>query len=157
MAGRTDNSVFIDAPVDLVWRMTNDVRSWPSLFTEYADTEILREEGGTVTFRLTTHPDPDGAVWSWVSERTPDPVTRTVFAQRVDTGPFEFMKIYWDYTEEAGGTRMRWRQEFAARADGPFTTEALTSRINTNTVIQMAAIKDRVEAVAAMPKAEVLR
>ena len=36
-----DNSVVIDAPMELVWDMTNDVAGWPDLFTEYASAEIL--------------------------------------------------------------------------------------------------------------------
>lgn len=148
MTGSTDNSVLIQAPFDLVWQMTNDLRSWPDLFTEYAAVDVLHEEGDTVRFRLTMKPDPDGSVWTWVSERTADLSTRSVFAQRVETGPFEFMKLYWNYTDEDGGTRLRWRQEFAVGADAPFDTPSITDRINKNTVIQMAAIKAKVEAKA---------
>ena len=41
MAGHTDNAIVIDAPMDLVWEMTNDVPAWPQLFSEYAAAEIL--------------------------------------------------------------------------------------------------------------------
>src|SRR6266542_4008133 len=108
MAGHTDNAIVINAPMKLVWEMTNDVASWPQLFSEYAAADILGRDGDTVTFRLTMHPDEDGTVWSWVSKRTPDPVTREVRAERVETGPFEYMKIYWQYEEVDGGVRMRW-------------------------------------------------
>ncbi|MGR3875257.1 SRPBCC family protein [Streptomyces graminifolii] len=148
MASDTDNSVHIEAPIDLVWRLTNDVRTWPELFTEYASVEVLAERGNTVRFRLTMHPDPDGSVWSWVSERTTDPWNRTVSAHRVETGPFEFMRINWDFTPEGNGTRMRWRQEFAARPDAPFDDAGITKRINDNTAIQMAVIKEKVETAA---------
>lgn len=148
MAANTDNSVHIEAPIDLVWHLTNDVRSWPDLFTEYASVEVLAEEGNTVRFRLTMRPDPDGSVWSWVSERTTNPEDRTVAAHRVETGPFEFMQINWDFLTEGTGTRMRWRQRFAARTDAPFDDESITKRINDNTVIQMAVIKEKVEAAA---------
>lgn len=84
--GHTDNEIKINAPMDLVWDMTNDIESWPRLFSEYSSAEILKEENGTITFRLAMHPDENGTVWSWVSERTPDPVTRTVRARRVETG-----------------------------------------------------------------------
>ena len=68
MSGRTDNQVTIDAPLDLVWDMTNDIESWPNLFTEYAQVEVLERSDTTVRFRLTMHPDERGVVWSWVSE-----------------------------------------------------------------------------------------
>jgi len=72
MPANTDNSVIIDAPLDLVWEVTNDVARWPDLFTEYAKAEILDRTDDTVRFRLTMHPDENGKVWSWVSERTAD-------------------------------------------------------------------------------------
>ena len=40
MAGRTENDIVIYAPLDLVWEMTNDVESWPTLYSEYAKAEI---------------------------------------------------------------------------------------------------------------------
>jgi aromatase len=43
MSVRTDNSIVIDAPLEEVWRITNDVVNWPSLFTEYATAEILEQ------------------------------------------------------------------------------------------------------------------
>ncbi|OLM27809.1 Aromatase WhiE VI [Pseudonocardia sp. Ae717_Ps2] len=145
MAGRTDNSVDIAAPIDLVWDMTNDVESWPTLFSEYAAAEIVERRGPTLRIRLTLHPDPDGRVWSWVSDRTPDPVTRSVRAERVEKGPFEYMQLHWTYEEIPGGTRMRWRQDFAVRADAPFTEEAITERLNRNTTAQMGVVRDNIE------------
>ncbi|GAA3882051.1 hypothetical protein GCM10022243_53280 [Saccharothrix violaceirubra] len=148
MIGHTDNSILIDAPLALVWSATNDVANWPELFSEYASAEILSEVDGTTTFRLTLHPDDEGRVWSWVSERTPDPVTRTVRARRVEPGVFEFMEITWEYREVAGGVLLRWVQDFRVRPDAPIDDEAMTERINRNTVTQMGLIKERIEAGA---------
>ncbi|MGC9535673.1 SRPBCC family protein [Streptomyces sp. UG1] len=145
----TDNSIVIDAPMELVWEMTNDVASWPELFSEYAAAEILERDGDTIRFRLTLHPDENGKVWSWVSERTPDPVTRTVRARRIETGPFEFMNLHWTYTETVGGVEMRWRQEFEVRPGLPFGNAEMAERLNTNTRREMARIKGLVEKAAA--------
>jgi aromatase len=146
--GHVDNSIVIDADIDLVWDMTNDVEAWPQLFTEYATAEILDRTGDTVRFRLAMHPDENGKVWSWVSERTPDRSTYSVVARRVETGPFEFMDINWSYTPEGSGTRMRWIQDFRMRPGAPLDTEAMTERINTNTGVQMRVIADKIEAAA---------
>lgn len=146
MAARTENEIDIKAPVGLVWSMTNDVRSWPDLFDEYASVEVLAEDGNRVRFRLTTRPDEAGRVWTWVSERVPDPATRTVQAHRVETGPFEYMRIQWFYTPTDDGVRMRWIQEFAMKPDAPFDDTAMQARINRNTRVQMALIRDKIEA-----------
>lgn len=148
MAGHTDNAIMIDAPMDVVWSMTNDVASWPRLFSEYASAEILGQSGGTVTFRLTLHPDENGTVWSWVSERTPDEATRTVHAHRVETGPFEYMNIRWEYEQLSAGVRMRWIQDFAMKPGAPVDDAGMTDRLNRNTVVQMRLIKNKVESAA---------
>lgn len=148
MPGHTENSIIIDAPMDIVWEMTNDVASWPTLFSEYASAEILSKDGPTIRFRLTMHPDENGKVWSWVSERTPDPVTRTVRARRIEPGPFEYMSIFWEYREVPGGVEMRWVQDFKMRPEAPVDDAAMTDRINRNSVIQLARIKKLVEQAA---------
>ncbi|WP_440103932.1 SRPBCC family protein [Streptosporangium sp. H16] len=148
MAGHTERAIVISAPPDLVWRMTNDVELWPDLFSEYAKAEIIHREGDTVRFRLTMHPDDDGNAWSWVSERTADPATRTVRAHRVETGWFEYMNIRWEYREVPDGVEMRWIQDFRMKADSPVDLEQMTRRIDTNTPVQMELIKKKVEQAA---------
>jgi len=148
VAAHTDNSVVIDAPLDLIWSMTNDIESWPRLFTEYASAEIISRDGPTVRFRLTMHPDANGNVWSWVSERTADPRSRTVREERIDTGPFEYMRIHWEYARVHGGVRMRWVRYFKMKPNAPVDEAAMTDLFNRNSVIQMARIKRLTEGAA---------
>lgn len=148
-AGHTENSIVIDAPMDLVWDMTNDVESWPELYSEYASAEVIERRGATIVFRLTMKPDENGTMWSWVSERTPDPRTRTVEAHRVETGPFEYMNINWAYAQTAAGVEMRWTQDFHMKPSAPVDDAGMTERINRNTPVQMSRIKGLVEAEAA--------
>jgi aromatase len=153
MTGYTDNTVLVDGPMDLVWDLTNDVESWPRLFTEYAEATIVERRGSTIRFRLTTVPDEEGRVWTWVSERTPDPATRTVSARRVDPGPFEYMNLNWEYREVEGGVSMRWRQDFHMKPEAPFDDRQMTDRMNARTEEQMAAVKRNVEAAIARRRA----
>jgi aromatase len=146
--GHTENEVVIDAPLDLVWNMTNDVESWPDLFSEYSKAEILERDGDTVRFRLTMHPDADGNEWSWVSERTPDRDRLTVRARRVEPGWFERMDLFWVYEQTDDGVRLRWIQDFQMRLDSPVDDAAMTERLNRGTSVQLPLIKERVEAAA---------
>ncbi|CAL9606561.1 SRPBCC family protein [Streptomyces atacamensis] len=145
MAGHTENEIVIAAPLDLVWDMTNDIENWPRLFSEYASVEILSRDGDTTTFRLTMHPDENGTVWSWVSERTADRDALTVRARRVETGPFRYMDIRWEYAQLPEGVRMRWTQDFAMKPDAPVDDTWMTRNINRNSRVQMALIRDRIE------------
>ncbi|MDG9703554.1 SRPBCC family protein [Streptomyces sp. DH37] len=145
MAGHTENEIVIAAPLDLVWDMTNDIENWPRLFSEYASVEILSRDGDSTTFRLTMHPDENGTVWSWVSERTADRDGLTVRARRVETGPFRYMDIRWEYAQTPDGVRMRWTQDFAMKPDAPVDDAWMTQNINRNSRVQMALIRDRIE------------
>lgn len=147
----TDNSIVIAAPLDTVWERMNAIEDWPDLFSEYAKAEILERQGNTITFRLTTHPDPeyDGQVWSWVSERVVDPATYTTKSRRIETGPFEYMTIDWFFEETEGGTLMRWVQDFSMKPDAPATNEQAEVYLNKSTKVQMSVIKERLEADAA--------
>ena len=145
--GHTENAAWIDADFETVWDITNDLEHWPELFSEYASVEVLDRWNDTVRFRLTMHPDAQGRVWSWVSERTIEQNSGQVFAHRVEPGPFEYMQIYWSYKQLGSGTELRWIQDFRMRPDAPVDTPAMTERINTNSTVQLARIKWKVEAV----------
>jgi len=135
--------------LDEVWARTNDVESWPQLFSEYAEAVVLSREGDTIRFRLSTHPDAGGAVYSWVSERTPDEARHVVDARRIETGVFEFMNITWAYREVEEGVEMRWIQDFAMKAGAPFNDQEMTKYLNTNSLIQMSRIRRLIESAVA--------
>ncbi|MFJ9948679.1 SRPBCC family protein [Kitasatospora sp. NPDC091207] len=145
MPGHTDNEIVIAAPLDLVWEITNDLENWPQLFSEYASVEVLEREGDSVRFRLTMHPDENGQIWSWVSERTTDRSSLAVRARRVEPGPFEFMDIRWEYAEVPAGTKMRWVQDFAMKPTAPVDDDGMVNHINRNSRVQMQLIREKVE------------
>ncbi|GAA3367297.1 SRPBCC family protein [Streptomyces sannanensis] len=155
MSGHTENDITIAAPLDLVWDVTNDIENWPQLFSEYASVEVLDRANGKTTFRLTMHPDENGKIWSWVSEREADRDRLTVRARRVETGPFEHMNIRWEYEETPDGTRMYWTQDFAMKPDAPVDDAWMTENINRNSRIQMALIRDKIEQRARGHRTEV--
>jgi aromatase len=150
VAAHTDNEVVIGAPLEFVWERMMDIPSWPELFSEYAKAEVIEEDGDTVRFRLTTHPDPDyeGQVWSWTSERIADPAGHSSKSRRIETGPFEYMNIEWYFEEADGGTRMRWVQDFSMKPDAPANDEQAEQYMNKNTKTQMTVIKERLETAA---------
>jgi quercetin dioxygenase-like cupin family protein/ribosome-associated toxin RatA of RatAB toxin-antitoxin module len=145
MAGHTDNQIRIEAPFQLVWDITNDVPNWPNLFTEYASTEVVSQDGDTITFRLTMHPDGNGQVWSWVSERTRYIDEKRTHSHRIETGPFEYMNLDWYYEEVEGGIVLRWVQDFHMKDTAPVDDEWMVNNINKNSKVQLQIIKDKIE------------
>lgn len=146
MAGHTDNSVVIKAPIEVVWDMTNDIPSWTKLFTEYAEATIVGRTPGGFLLKLVMHPDEQGQVWSWVSERCPDPAARRVKSHRVETGPFRYMNLEWEYEEVPSGTSMRWIQDFEMKPGAPRNDAAMTKHLNVTTRVQMDHIRSVIEA-----------
>ncbi|QBD76900.1 TcmI family type II polyketide cyclase [Ktedonosporobacter rubrisoli] len=147
--GYIRNTVLITAPVDEVMRLTNNVRIWPSLFTEYESSEVLEEEADCVTFQLTTRPNEQGEQYSWIARRKTDRARRATISERMpSSGPFEHMIIRWWYDPvEKDCTAMTWEQEFAIKADVSLTEEAATNYLNKQTRIQQQAIKAKVESL----------
>jgi aromatase len=150
MAAHTDNAVDIEAPLPYVWERMMDIEGWPELFSEYAEAEVVEQEGNRIVFRLTTHPDPeyDGKVWSWTSERVADSASHSSKSRRIETGPFEYMNIEWYFEETDAGTRMRWVQDFSMKPSAPANDEQAEQYMNKNTKEQMRVIKERLEAQA---------
>ena len=139
--------------MDLVWRRTNDVESWTELFDEYGEAAVLSREENRITFRLSLHPDDNGKVWSWVSERRLDETSRTTISHRVETGPFKYMSLFWEYTEVRGGVRLRWVQDFEMKPGAPLDDDAMAIRINRNYMLAhfqlaklLAALGSNIEA-----------
>jgi quercetin dioxygenase-like cupin family protein/ribosome-associated toxin RatA of RatAB toxin-antitoxin module len=147
MAGHTDNQIRIEAPFQLVWDITNDVPNWPDLFTEYAATEVVSEDGDTITFRLTMYPDDNGVTWSWVSERTRYYDEKRTHSHRIETGPFEYMNLDWYYEEVEGAVILRWVQDFHMKDTAPVDDEWMVDNINKNSKVQLQVIKDKIEKI----------
>lgn len=145
--GYIRNAVLINAPVDDVFRLTNNVRTWPTLFSEYESSEVIEESDTCVTFRLTTHPDESGQQWSWIAKRETNKEQRSTYSERMpSSGPFERMEIRWWY-DPAGekSAIMTWEQTFTMKADAPVTEEQATAYLNKQTKIQQSVIKERIE------------
>lgn len=145
--GYLRNAITIAAPRDEVFRITNDIRGWPDLFSEYAAAEVIEETPEAVTFRLTTHPDQDGKQWSWIAHRSIDHARYKTYSEREpDSGPFAHMVIRWWYDRlDDTQTVMTWEQEFTLRSSADVTEEQATAYLNSQTHIQQGVIKARIE------------
>lgn len=145
--GYIRNAIVIEAPVDEVFCLTNDVRTWPNLFTEYESSEVIEETRGDVTFRLTTHPDENGQSWSWIAHRQTNFERKSTYSEREpSSGPFAKMQIRWWYDSLGPTTSlMTWEQEFTIKAGAPVSDQEAIDYLNKQTKIQQQVIKERLE------------
>lgn len=142
---RVEEVVLIEAPLDRTWELTNDLESWPTLFSECAKVEILERDGDTTRFRFTTNPHPDGSVHTWEAARTTDRLAGVVTEIRVDTGPFKNLTIAWKYDPAPGGTRLKWTQDFTLKTGVPHTPESAAKALGGRMATELARVKRLVE------------
>jgi len=139
----TKNSIFINAPYDVVFDITNDIERWPELFDEYAAAKILARDGNKITFQLTNK---EGK--SWRSSRILDKPGRRCTASREEPMfPFKHMNLLWTYTEKDGGVEMTWEQDFEMDDKAPVDNETAVKRINEHSRLNMQRIKEIIESV----------
>ncbi|MBI3898410.1 MAG: hypothetical protein HY308_08945 [Gammaproteobacteria bacterium] len=74
--GYTKNSIALHAPIDVVFEITNQIENWKDLFSEYAESPVLERGENWSRFRLTTHPNEAGTVYSWQSRANIEGVRR---------------------------------------------------------------------------------
>lgn len=139
----TVNSIFINAPFEITFEVSNHIERWTELFgDEYVSAEVLSREGNEITFRLT---DDEGK--SWVSKRWLHPEQKYAYASRHDPMfPFKYMKIMWLYQEQDGGTLMTWIQDFEMDPKfTKFTAEQIEGFINEHSQHNLKIFKNVIE------------
>jgi len=145
--GHTRNSIFINAPYNLVFDISNHIERWTELFgDEYVSAEVLERQGNEITFRLT---DDEGK--SWVSKRWLHKDQYFAFASRHEPMfPFEYMKIIWIYVPKDEGVEMIWIQDYKLDTGfTKFTEEQIDGFINEHSQHNLKIFKDVIEKEAA--------
>jgi aromatase len=147
VAGHTETEIVIAAPRDFVFDVTNDLDAWTEMFTEYSSVEILERGPAHFVFRLTTKPDEEGTIRSWISRRDLYRDEWRIEARRLEPlTPFAEMLIRWTYESQDGRTLMRWQQDFIVAPGVAFSESDAEAYITANSEQQMAAIRRYVEA-----------
>jgi aromatase len=143
--GHTCNAIIINAPYDLVFEISNDIRRWTELFgSEYKKAEILKREANKITFRLTDDEDK-----SWVSWRLLYKDNFFTYSERFEPKfPFEYMKIIWLYTPKPEGVELTWIQHFKMDAKAKFSDEQVEGFINKHSKDNLLIFKQVIEEAA---------
>lgn len=149
MTARHHASVVIDAPLDLVRDMTDDVASWPELFPDYLATEVLETDGDTVRFHVTMRPDERGVSHRWTAERRADRASGTATVRQVAGHAFESMDIRWRLRQVDGGVELAWEHAFHVAEAMPYDDAAMVRLLQRTVPLQLEHIKHRIEEAAA--------
>lgn len=141
--GHTCNSIVINAPYEKVFDISNDISRWTELFGgEYKKAEVVKKEGGRITFRLTDDEDR-----SWQSWRLLFRDKYFTYSERQEPKfPFKYMKIIWLYTPKPGGIELVWIQHFEMDEKAKFNDEQVEGFINTHSKENLEIFRRIIEA-----------
>ncbi|MFI9507900.1 SRPBCC family protein [Nocardia sp. NPDC052566] len=140
-------SVIVDAPVDLVYEVSNRIDQWPEMIPEYLKAEILRREGRKIWFRLT---NADNA--SWVSWRMLYPPL-IAYAERYEPlAPFTFNHLTWVYQPLPGyRSQMTWDMCFELIEEHRGEEAQWRERMAEHTAANQEAMREYIESLASQP------
>ena len=137
----TVNSIVIDAPYEKVFDMSNDISRWKEFFDEYTSSDVIRQEGNKITFKL-VHQNGN----AWTSYRVLFKDDWFAYASRLEPMfPFQYMKIIWLYREVPGGIEMTWVQDFTMDANAKFNDAQVEEIINKHSRENLKRFKQLIE------------
>ncbi|MEV4140791.1 aromatase/cyclase [Dactylosporangium sp. NPDC049742] len=135
------HEITVAAPPDRVYALLADAAGWPALFPPTVHAVATPLSDGEE--RLQLWATANGAVKSWTSLRTLDPVTRRItFRQEVSAPPVASMGGEWHVEEAAGGhSRVVLTHTYRAIDDDPSGLAWIAEAVERNSVAELAALE----------------
>lgn len=152
---RIQHSIEIKRPPAEVFKITNDIDNWKTLFNEYGHSEVVaREDAGRFTRLVFKLRNLEGNEWqSW---RILDHDRLTAIAERDEPlYPFRYMHLKWTYEPVADGTLMTWTQDFEIDPALGIPEPEVTARMNEHGQGNQQRIKELIESGAAIASSAV--
>ncbi|MEV0564575.1 aromatase/cyclase [Dactylosporangium sp. NPDC050588] len=135
------HEITVAAPPDRVYALLADAAGWPALFPPTVHAVATPLSDGEE--RLQLWATANGAVKSWTSLRTLDPVARRItFRQEVSAPPVASMGGEWHVEEAADGhSRVVLTHTYRAIDDDPSGLAWIAEAVERNSVAELAALE----------------
>ena len=141
MVEQTVHSTSIPAPIELVYDLIADVTQWPVIFTPTVHVEHLERSPSEELFQIWALAN--GAVKTWTSRRTLDPIGREItFQQQVSQPPVASMGGSWRFLAEPdGGTTVELYHHFSAVDDDPQALDWIRRALDSNSNAELEGLR----------------
>ena len=107
---RLENSILVDAPADIIFRLAADVVRWPEILPHYRFVRVLGWRGSQTLVKMAARRD--GIPVSWTSILEPRPAERRILFRHV-RGVTRGMEVEWRLeSQPEGSTRVSIRHDF---------------------------------------------
>ena len=145
---RIEQSITIDAPVETVYAIARDVESFPDIMEDVQSITVLeRSEDGNRTITEWVGLVRQFAMkLKWQQEDVWDPARHRDDFKAIK-GDVDELSGYWQFTEEAGGTRFDSVVDYEINVPlvGPLVKNLIRKLMESNLEAQLAAIKQKAE------------
>lgn len=144
------NSVWIDAPLDQVYAVARDNRSFPDFMDDVDSVTVLEEDGDTVVSDWAARVPAFGLKVKWIQRDVWSRDTaKCVFTQV--KGDYDEMSGTWAFSEKDGGTQFDSvvDYEYSVPGLGPLVGKVIKGLVEKNMDGVLNAIKKRAESGAA--------
>lgn len=141
-----DTSVWIDAPLERVYAIARDNRSFPEFMEDVESLEMVEEEGSTVVSDWVGKIPTFGMKVKWRQKDTWDEENHVCKFEQVK-GDYDQMEGVWTFKDENGGTRFDSTLVYEYRVPGlgPLVGKVIYGLVVKNMDGVLNAIKERAE------------
>ena len=143
--GHVDVNVLVRAPLDLTWRVTNDLSAWDRERHRFLDGP---GSGNRVVFEVVVPATDDAPSRTYSVDRCADETHRLVYSRRWDNHPYRYSIAWWLYEAVEGGTAVRCVQDFELEPDATFDEAEAARRMGASARAALERMARRVEAAA---------
>lgn len=143
------STVWIDAPLERVYAVARDNRSFPEYMEDVKSLTIIEEQGPRVVSDYVGMVPAFGIKIRWRQEDLWDDVAHTCHFRQL-SGDYDKLEGNWKFSEEEGGTRFDsvLEYEYVVPGLGPLVKKVVHSLVVKNVDGILKAIKRRAEQAA---------
>lgn len=136
----TRHSTVVDADVEFVYGLVENVSAWPTIFGPTIYVHPLERSGNRERFRIWA--TVDGTVACWTSVRTLDPENlRIGFEQESPFEPLTVAGGSWEFrATPQGGTEVMLHHHFSTMDESPETVDWVNRVLEENSVAELTAL-----------------
>lgn len=140
------NSVWVDAPVDVVMAVARDYESYPAFMKDVKSIQVVEDDGARILARWVARAEEVKMDIKWTQEDIWDTDARRSHFRQT-SGDYERLEGDWAFTPENGGTRFdsRTEVEFNIPLIGPLLKGLIGRKVKENLDGIQDAIRARAE------------
>ncbi len=141
-----ETTTWINAPIEIVYEIAKDNRSFPEFMKDLDSLTVVSEEGNVIVSDYVGVVSAFNLKVKWQQEDVWDDTAKTCTFRQIK-GDYDSMSGLWSFREENGGTRFESTMdyEYSVPGLGPMVGKVIFGLVKKNVQDILDAIRDRAE------------